>query len=497
MGSSCRVWFVLAIAMIGGVIVDASNNAMPNNPGQFKMISAKDIQHDAASGPGIYDHVDIIGDLELQQNEYKSIKISDSIIEGNVSFSGSTFSDIVNFKNVKFQKNATFIGTTFDGPVDFSNSNFEKAVNFSDSRFNDGATFDYAYFNNDADFSTTRFDKFGSFMNASFAGEALFILSQFNGIYANFESTNFSKDVDFTSSQFNTFLSFVGGRIEKNADFHASKFTDVITFINSSFLGDTNFNRCHFYEESVFRRVYFNHTANFMSARFDGPSFFDGARFHDNASFDSVQFFGSSDFTNATFDRLIRMNSTKISTMSFDGATFNAKSKLFLAKADIIRLMVKWSDIHNILFYDTSAYLSLVKNYRDMGTSDADDCYYQFRRITQDLRSWGWAKILDIMAEITCGYGVRADRPVICSLFLVIACTLVLWAGNGLRSSIHKDKRTSLQDALYYCLAVFFTIPLPDLKPAGLYRYVPVTLRAIAWTLFALLIATLGKVMIK
>jgi hypothetical protein len=31
----------------------------------------------------------------------------------------------------------------------------------------------------------------------------------------------------------------------------------------------------------------------------------------------------------------------------------------------------------------------------------------------------------------------------------------------------------------------------------GLFRYVPVVLRAIAWTLFALLIATLGKVMIK
>jgi hypothetical protein len=69
--------------------------------------------------------------------------------------------------------------------------------------------------------------------------------------------------------------------------------------------------------------------------------------------------------------------------------------------------------------------------------------------------------------------------------------------GNGLRHSADKEKRTSLYDALYYCLAIFFTIPLPDLKPAGRYRYVPVILRAIAWTLFALLIATLGKVMIR
>lgn len=83
------------------------------------------------------------------------------------------------------------------------------------------------------------------------------------------------------------------------------------------------------------------------------------------------------------------------------------------------------------------------------------------------------------------------------SLFPIVVCTTILWAGRGLRSPANIEKKTSFYDALYYCLAVFFTIPLPDLKPAGKYGYVPVILRAIAWTLFALLIATLGKVMIK
>jgi hypothetical protein len=59
------------------------------------------------------------------------------------------------------------------------------------------------------------------------------------------------------------------------------------------------------------------------------------------------------------------------------------------------------------------------------------------------------------------------------------------------------EKRTALFDAMYYCLAVFFTIPLPDLKPQGRFRYVAVFERALSWTLFALLIATLGKVMIR
>ena len=241
----------------------------------------------------------------------------------------------------------------------------------------------------------------------------------------------------------------------------------------------------------------FNDTADFMSAKFDGPSFFNDTIFHGNALFDSAQFLGPSDFTDVEFDKDLAMNSTKISTMVLDGSTFSAGSRLFLGKADINRLMVEWSQIENILVYDTSAYLSLVKNYRDMGTSDADDCYYQFRKRTQDLRTFGWAKLLDMLANITCGYGVRADRPVICSLFLILLCSSILWFGKGLRIPSDKERRTAYYDSIYYCLAIFFTIPLPDLKPAGRYRYVPVFLRAISWTLFALLIATLGKVMIK
>jgi hypothetical protein len=73
----------------------------------------------------------------------------------------------------------------------------------------------------------------------------------------------------------------------------------------------------------------------------------------------------------------------------------------------------------------------------------------------------------------------------------------VMYLGRGLRNPTSKDEKTSLYNSLYYCLAIFFTIPLPDFKPVGRYRYVAVILRALSWTLFALLIGTLSKVMIK
>jgi uncharacterized protein YjbI with pentapeptide repeats len=484
--------------LMGAALANASDDAMPNQgTSSYRVIYAKEIQNNAASGPIHYDGAVVIGDLDLDQADCKSIEITNSIIQGNASFVGTTFSDRAIFRNTTFCRKAEFGGSRFDGEADFNSSHFDEAANFSESMFLETATFDYSTFRKIADFSADSFAKSGSFYNCTFAEDAYFYLSQFNGVYANFESTQFQKNIDFDSCQCGAFISFAEAQIKDYADFHGCRFAGGVILLNSTFLGHSNFARCHFSEDSRFQRMLFNDTADFSDAKFDGPSFFNSSSFGGNAQFDGAQFLSTSDFTDVQFNGSLALNSTKISTMVLEGATFHAGSRLYLAKADISRLMVKWSEIKDILSYDTSAYLSLVKNYRDMGTSDADDCYYQFRRVTQDMREWGWAKILDMLADITCGYGVRADRPVLCSIALVLICSVILWAGNGLRRPTEGEKKTELLDAFYYCLAIFFTIPLPDHKPMGMFRYVPVVLRAIGWTLFALLIATLGKVMIK
>ena len=497
-GVTLRISLAIAMALIAIAIADASDNttASPDHL-HYTVITAENIQAKADGSQMSYNQAYIIGDLKLNQQEYKSFKITNSIIDGNVSFSGTTFSEKTEFKNISFLKNVLFYKTRFDEEVDFEKSHFYQVANFSECRFSDGATFDHATFEKDAVFLTVKFDNFGSFEKVKFNGSAKFYLSQFDGIYANFESTQFREKADFVGTQFTPFLSFVKSKMEKDADFHASRFSGGVNFGEMTCLGQARFDRSHFSEDSQFRSIYFNDTADFRSAKFDGPSFFKDTRFCGNALFDSAQFNAPSDFNGTRFDKDLAMNSTKISTMVFDGAAFDTGSRLFLSKADINRLMVKWSLIKDIFVYDSSAYLSLVRNYRDLGLSEADDCYYQYRKITQDLKSWEPSKFLDILAYITCGYGVRADRPVLCSLLVILGGMTILWAGDGLKHPSIQDKRTSIYDSLYYCIAIFFTIPLPDLKPVGRYRYVAVLLRALGWTLFALLIATLGKVMIK
>ncbi|MFB3765926.1 MAG: pentapeptide repeat-containing protein [Methanotrichaceae archaeon] len=460
-------------------------------------IPANGIKASADSNAITYNHIKVIGDLELDRPEYNSIKIINSIIEGNISASNASFNGDVYFTNTSFRKNATFFNSEFKGNVDFSESQFYGDANFSQSRFLKGATFDYNTFDKKADFSASEFEKFGSFYDSTFGGNAVFILTLFNGAYANFESAKFVESAEFANSQFNTFFSCINAKYLKDANFRGVEFASGSNFNNVTFLGPARFDKSQFIQDSRFRNIFFNSTVDFTSARFDGPSFFNNAHFRRNAILDSVQFMGPSDLSGAQFDKDLCMNSTKISTMVLDNATFNSGSHLFLAKADINRFMVKWDMIKHLLSYDSSAYLSLVKNYKDLGLSEADDCYYQYRQLSQDLKSWSWSKVYDVLADITCGYGVRPDRPIICSLFLVILCSSILFWRNGLRIPSNMDKKTSFYDSLYYCLAIFFTIPLPDLKPSGKYRYIPVFLRALSWTLFALLIGTIGKVMIK
>ena len=489
---------MLSILVISSATAYAYEDTKPvlQSP-PYKTISAKVIQEQATISPINYDRVVVIGDLNLDGADCKYIKIANSIIRGNVSFLGTTFTDNANFEGTTFLGKTEFNGSRFAGDAYFNCSHFSEPANFTESAFIGPATFDYSTFNEMADFSAELFSTSGSFYNCTFAEDALFYLSQFNGVYANFESTHFLKGIDFSVCPCEAFLSFADSKVEDNADFHGCRFAGGIRFLNSTFLGDSNFARCHFSEDSRFDNASFNNTADFDSAKFDGPSFFGGTIFGGDILFNGAQFLAPADLADVQFKGDLALNSSKISTMVLDGSTFSPKSQLYLAKADINRFMVRWAMIKDKLSYDSSAYLSLVKNYKDMGMSDADDCYYQYRSVTQDMREWGWAKIVDMLANITCGYGVRADRPIYCSVVLIAFCSAILWGGKGLRKPTERYKNACLFDSLYYCLAIFFTIPLPDLKPVGNFKYVPVFLRAISWTLFALMIATLSKVMIK
>lgn len=483
---------MLAIAVAG-----ASENIPPEYSRiSYQEIPSKAILADLNSSSLSYDHVVVIGDLNLDKPAYDSIKITNSIIRGNISCKGATLSNDVNFENTTFGRNAIFNDTKFLGAANFNNSRFYGTATFNTSRFPDGATFDYAVFNQTADFANAWFDKFGTFYNATFWGAAQFPLSEFNGAFINFGSSLFLEDADFSGDQFSAYAAFDDAGFRKKADFHGTKFTNGASFYGSSFLEAANFIRSHFIEDLIFSRARFHSSALFLNAKFDGSAYFNESAFGGDAVFDNTQFQGPADLSSVRFGGDLSMNSTRIAKMVLDDSAFNESSRLFLAKADISRFMASWSMIRDRLSFDTSAYLSLVKNYKDLGQSnDANDCYYEYRYLNQEHKPMGVSKFLDIVAWLTCGYGIRPHYALLCGVVLILVFALILLMGRGVDGFSSLNGWQLVLSSFYYSI-IAFTANSKGLPLRGHYRYLGIAEGIIGWLLMALFLVTLGRLII-
>ncbi len=474
-----------------------SSNALPlSQTIPLKEISAQEVMANGNNSPIVYDRVFIKGDLFLNEHQYSPIRITNSVFMDNVSCIGITFYGDIDFENTTFQKRVAFNETNFMTTANFNATYFLGEACFNMSRFEDGGNFDFAHFNNAADFESVWFDKFATFYNASFMGDAQFAFSLFNGAYANFESTKYMGDVYFYGSQFNTYCTFSNALLEKNADFHATKYSNGVGFLQTQFFGPANFARSRFIADSIFYRAYFNDTATFSNANFDGPVFFNDTVFSKDANFDNVQFLSPTDMSYAAFEGDLKMNSTKIARMVFDGSTFSKASRLYLAKADINRLIVSWSQISDILSFDTAAYLSLIKNYKDLGQStDANECYYELRYLNQGRKPVGFSKFLDILAWLTCGYGVRPHYALLCGMVIILIFAFIYWSGRGVEG-FHDIHGHQLMVASLFYSTIAFTANSKGLPLRGRYKYLGIGEGIIGWLLMALFLVTLGRLII-
>lgn len=462
----------------------------------YREVSAEEVMAEANGSSVSYDGVLIVGDLYLDADQHASIRITNSGFLGNVSCKGTTFYSSVNLENSTFYRNAIFNGSKFAVEANFNNSRFFGDAIFNTSRFLEGVTFDFVDFYGVADFSTSQFDAFSTFYNATFNKDALFSFSEFNGAYANFESSLFFGFADFAGCRFNSYGTFACSLFEDMADFHATRYSSGGSFSGSQFLGSANFDRSHFVEDSFFNQIQFNDTASFLNAKFDGPASFSDSKFYRDADFDKAQFLASTDMSNVVFLGNIMMNNTKIARMVLDGSTFMATSILYLANADISRMMVDWSQIRNIISFDNSAYLALIKNYKDLGRSnDANDCYYEYRYLNQGRKSLGFSKLLDVVAWLTCGYGVRPNYTLLCGAVVILLFSIVYLTGRGVEGFSNIHGLELFVGSLYYS-TIAFTANSKGLPLRGRYKYLGIAEGIVGWLLMALFLVTLGRVII-
>jgi hypothetical protein len=197
-----------------------------------------------------------------------------------------------------------------------------------------------------------------------------------------FNAASFQGNADFNYSKFDSYSYFAAAQFSGDALFSDVDFSAASDFSASSFSGKANFIRSRLVEP-YFGDAIFSGPAQFGLINFDGLSSFGGAVFADEAGF------GLARFTDAAY---------------FSGATFQD--------------------------------LALFENYLRLGWSeDEDDCYYQYRMLDQAGKNWGWPKAIDLLAWLSCGYGVRPGYALAWSLLTILAFGLVFWRGDGIRRS--------------------------------------------------------------
>ena len=571
----------------------------------LKVVLASEILSKIERGePVEYNGVIIKGDLDL---DYLNLDENHKIVNSLINITDSEIRGTLNFKNIIFQESVNFAGTNFSEDTDFEGTQFSRIVDFRSASFNgDFSDFEGAIFSDDADFSEAEFNGCIDFREALFRGNADFhdvqfkaeLLyepnfefaqfrevvdfsgTRFNG-WGTFRDVHFGGDTSFWDAQFNSSALFDRAQFSGDADFSETQFGGNVLFLGSNFDGAAIFERAQFNGDSYFRRVQFNGRGGFEVFRpgqhiemGDGQSTYEyGGQYtkhgvikrvagiiltgDEDVSFNGVTFRGDAEFDNARFNGYTSFkNSLFRGNASFKCAKFEEHAyfdyalclrNLILDDVKFSIIKTRWVFIEHSLVYNDAVYLALIKNFENLGYfKDADNCYYQYRKERQERETSTGSKLLDILAWLSCGYGVRPGYTLACSFGLIVFFGVAFWAGNGTtqrQETIYKNnkntlslswsplfnkvliffrnmslikrpsvllegfrkiwnlsltKDVSLKDALYFSALVFFhTWPHPNLRPAGRWKYVVLVEDIFGWLLLALFLVTLANVMIR
>ncbi|HSD56789.1 MAG TPA: pentapeptide repeat-containing protein [Methanotrichaceae archaeon] len=455
----------------------------------LQKVSAAEIVSKIQSGePVEYQNVSVDGYLDLSGLDVKqAIKITDS-----------------NFNATNFE------GTTFEEPLDLRGSTFQENVSFVRTHFLGDCNFGETRFLGLADFRASRSEGFVSFMNAEFFDDVSFRSSQFNED-AIFLASRFHRDVEFDSVQFSKLVSFRYAEFLGGVSFDSAQLAGTAHFGDAQFNGDAIFAATGFGNNVVFRSSQFRGNIIFGLASFEGLADFSGTRFKEVAFFGVARFLDSAYFIDAVFEKDLILEGARIYSIQLDNATFGDGVMINLKDADFDRFNVRWSILKDRLVFNGATYQALVKNYKNLEWfDDADDCYYQYRRITQDQEPWGWIKFIDIIAWLSCGYGVRVSYSIFWCVFTILLFGAVFWVGNGMRrfeftglevpfvAESVKDQRVSMIDAFYFSTAMFTTSQAPvNTYPVGIYKHLAMIEGILGWFFLGLFVVVLSGVLIR
>lgn len=346
-----------------------------------------------------------------------------------------------------------------------------------------------------------------SFNDAVFENQVIFNGTEFQGV-AIFDKSLFKEPVSFQNALFNESISLRKAQFDRSAHFGYAIFNKSADFSNSLFRGEkSDFKDCQFNDYATFYQTSFDAgSTRFEGSKFEAPAIFFLAHFGGESYFDLSQFKELADF------RFVILNKTA----DFSGARF--EKEIDLNDIKFPSLIITWDSIRDKLICRGPTYLALIKNFKDLEQiEDADNCYFQYRDWKREMRPWGWLKLLDYLAWISCGYGVRWHHAILSGILTVLLFGIYfesysfikLSYGSFLNRNATGFNRTKVLQRMKRAIGIsaMILLSLPsEWYPYGkeeytrfvaVHLYSAIIERLIGWGLMLLLIGTLSRLMVR
>lgn len=410
-----------------------------------RVIPASEVEAKIKAGEPIeFDNCTIVGDLNLSGLKIeRPVHFNRTIFQDPVNFEYSIFNSTAYFRESVFNADADFSGSDFNGNADFSYLVYKWGIDPQGSVFNADADFSGSDFNADADFTYSDFNGNADFRGLNVEGDTGFEYSVFNSD-AHFCGSVFNGGAHFSNSIFNDDADFEDSYFSKSASFRNSYFSGLATVCNSVFNSTAYFRESVFNSDAYFRST-FNDYVDFSESDFNDKAYFDHSIFNDDVDFEKDTFEKEVEFSEALFKKFTSFNNSQFkgSTL-FKDAIF--ENELSLTDTTYNKFIIRWYMIKRFV-YDDAAYMSLMKNFKDLGYfEDYESCYFQYRKehrgqpwpAVNDREEWA-RKLIDYPLQWFYGYGTKPFNAFLWSLSIVIAFAFYWWA-VGLGGSKDKTK---------------------------------------------------------
>ncbi|MBU2580742.1 MAG: pentapeptide repeat-containing protein [Alphaproteobacteria bacterium] len=190
---------------------------------------------------------------------------------------------IANFSGTRFTEDVDFAALVFPGRADFCGSEFEADCWFQGSTFYGSAVFRQVSFMGEASFERATFYGLADFANSVFMQPGQFRQSQILG-QAMFESIDFARGAWFTDSKINS------------AEFSDARFGDSAAFTNCEFSGPASFSRAMFQKTCGFEGASFLELVDMREVDVNGAAWFGNAKFKTLPKLEDMYVAGGGDF---------------------------------------------------------------------------------------------------------------------------------------------------------------------------------------------------------